>query len=123
MPDCFISYAKKDEPFARFIYDIFNSRSLSVFLASISQPGSHRLNEILKHTNQRDWVIFLASKENCSSPCILLEVAQALNKNFIPVVWDIDPSELPVWINRFQAIDLRNKSVAEINDIFSQFAK
>ena len=29
-------------------------------------------------------------------------------KTIIPVVWDVDPGQLPGWMNRFTALDLRD---------------
>ncbi len=37
-----------------------------------------------------------------------LGAALSAQKRIVPVVWDLDPSALPGWINRKQALDLRD---------------
>ena len=124
MADCIISYIKKDEIFAQYLLDILNSRNLSVILSSISfKPDEFISTNAFKNLEQKEWILFLASKEACKSPYVLQEVGLVLGKKLVPVIWDISPDELPVWINRYYAIDLRNKSPMEISDIFSGVVK
>ncbi len=44
------------------------------------------------------------------------------SKTIIPLVWDIDPSELPGWLRKYQAFDLRNFSVTEYAGKLSELA-
>lgn len=122
MADCFISYIRKDELFAQRLAEILTSRNLSVSLSSI-KPDEARSSEILNNLEEKDWIIFLASEEACKYPCVLQELGMTLVKKLVPVVWDIDPDELPVWANRFSAIDLRNKSPLEISNMLSLIVK
>jgi broad specificity phosphatase PhoE len=41
--------------------------------------------------------------------------AATLNdKNVIPVVWDMDPAQLPGWLHEYQALDLRGDDAQQI---------
>jgi hypothetical protein len=35
--------------------------------------------------------------------------ALAGEKKIVPIVWDMDPTQLPGWVNEKQAIDMRSK--------------
>ena len=37
-----------------------------------------------------------------------------IQKNLIPIVWDMDPSELPAWLKSVQAIDMREQTLVEL---------
>lgn len=50
-------------------------------------------------------------------------MALAQQKKLIPIVWDMDSSNLLGWTSRLQALDLRGASVDEIRDCMSQIAE
>ena len=88
------------------------------------QPGekwSHRTLNKLKNSN---WVIFLTSKRACSSTIENQEVGDALlaSKNLVPIVWDMDPSELPDWAKKVQTLDLRRSTIPEIQNQVTNIA-
>ena len=40
----------------------------------------------------------------------------------MPVVWDMDPSKLPGWVNNVQALDLRNTTLLDAREQVSKIA-
>ena len=119
MVDVFISYSFKDAEIAKFLFKHLKNEGLNVFKAPISiNPGERWDEEILKNLKNSSWILFLASKEACVSPIVQQEIGVALGteKNIVPVVWDMDPSELPGWVKNIQALDLRNMSLSEASD-------
>ena len=127
MPDIFISFSHHDEQLATFLYHHLMQEKLNVFLAPISiKPGERWGQEILNNLKNSSWIIFLASKNACVSPYVQQELGAALitNKKIVPIVWDMDPSELPGWINQFQAMDLRFvKTIDEVREKISSIAQ
>ena len=117
MPDVFISYSSSDTHFAEGVAQQFRRQNLSVFLACVSlRPGDRWSRKIHDQLSHSSWVIFLASRAACGSPYVQQEVgaAIALGKTLVPVVWDIDPSELPGWSNQSHASDIRGATGPEI---------
>ena len=51
-----------------------------------------------------------------ASPYVQQELGGALatEKRIVPIVWDLDPGQLPGWINQTHAIDLRQCSVFDL---------
>ena len=109
MYEVFISYTSADERFARFVHKHLTDEGLVTFLAPISlSPGGQWSQETLAALNSSRWVLFLASRAACTAPYVLQEVgaAVAAKKELIPVVWDIQPSQLPGWASQYQALNL-----------------
>jgi hypothetical protein len=126
MPDVFISYSTQDSKIAQFIYRHLNLENLSTFLAQISlEPGQKWEEEILRKLKESQWVLFLASISACSSPIVHQEMGVALGtgKQIVPIVWDMDPADLPGWLAGYQALDLRKLSLEEANMRISNIAK
>lgn len=126
MPDCFISYSTKDQRLADFVYSELSRQGLSVFMASVSlSPGENWTESILANLKSSSWVILLASRAACQSAYVMQESGMAMitEKVLIPIVWDINPSELPGWINRKHAIDLKNATIEQIQIHISQVAQ
>lgn len=126
MPDCFISYANEDSKLAEAVKAVLEARGVSVFMASVSlKPGDEWGKEIKRSLLNSHCVIFLASRRACESPFVLQELGMALgaSKKVIPVVWDIDPSELPGWIPHYQAIDVRGGTMSELTTRIDEVAK
>lgn len=126
MPDCFISYSSKDQRLADFVYSELSRQGLSVFMASVSlKPGENWTDSIIANLKSSSWVLLLASREACQSAYVLQESGMAMvtEKVLIPIVWDISPSELPGWINRKHAIDLKNATIEQIQIHISQLAQ
>jgi hypothetical protein len=125
MPDCFISYSTADEKVAASIRDLLATQNISVFMASVSlQPGQNWSKEIWNKLHASKWVIFLASEKACSSPYVQQELGAALatQKNIVPILWDMDASRLPGWIDQKQALDLRGKSVVAVGEEIKKIA-
>ena len=119
MPDVFISYSFKDKEIPEFMYKHLTDEGLDVFMAPLSvRPGERWDEKILKKLKISPWVLFLASKDACASAIVQQEVGVALGtqKNLVPIVWDMNPSELPGWVNNVQALDLRNASLLDARE-------
>ena len=118
MPDVFISYSVKDEKLARFVLSHLRQENLNVFLASISlNPGDKWTPQILNALKSSNWVFFLASKNGLASQNVQQELGAALitNKKIVPIMWDIEPAELPPWIAQFQGLCLKGQSIENIS--------
>src|SRR5260370_40059547 len=106
MPDCFISYSSQDQELANFVHSELSRPGVNAFMASASlQPGQHWSAEILNNLRGSNWVILLASRAACSSAFVNQEIGGALldSKRLIPIIWDIDPNELPGWAKSVQS--------------------
>lgn len=117
MPDCFISYASSDGQLAEFVRRELVGQGVSVFLAPVSiEPGAAWSEVIRNNLRASPWVIVLASHAAVGSAWVNQEIGAAHSgaKNIIPIVWDMPPSELPGWLGRYQAIDLRGGSLDQL---------
>lgn len=126
MPDVFISYSTQDERLAQFVLKHLTSEGLSVFLASVSlEPGVRWAPEILSNLKTSSWVFFLASQAACSSAFVQQELGGALltDKKIIPIVWDMQPSNLPGWIKQFQALNLAGATLDQAKEAISKIAE
>jgi len=119
MSDVFISYSIKDKKISEFMYKHLTNEGLDVFMAPLSvNPGEKWNEKILKNLKTSPWVLFLASKAACASAIVQQEVGIALGtqKNLVPIVWDMNPSELPGFVSNVQALDLRNATPADAQE-------
>lgn len=117
MPNCFISHATEDLRLAQVVRSVLEARGVTVFIASVSlRPGDNWSQEIRRNLLSSRCVIFLASSQACTSPFVQQELGMALgaSKKLIPIIWDIDPSDLPGWVNQSQALDLRGGSMSDL---------
>jgi hypothetical protein len=81
------------------------------FLAELSlQPGVKWKDEILQNLRAAQWVFFLATPNSCSSQAVAHEIGASLglHKKFIPIMWQIEPKDLPAWVDDRHAIDLKD---------------
>jgi TIR domain len=118
MNDIFISYSAKDEELAQFVKNHLEAQNLSVFLASISlKPGERWTPQIIENLRKSEWVILLASKNALESSNVQLEVGGAIfgKKKLVPIMWDVQPAELPRWISDYQGIILADATLESIN--------
>ncbi len=109
MVDVFISHAEADSPFAKFLHRHLTQEGLSVYLASVSMPPGERwMPHIMDNLRSSTWVLCLASRNACASPWVMQEMgaAVAVNKKLVPIVWDLQPDELPGWMKQYQAVNL-----------------
>jgi len=126
MPDCFISYSSNDQLLANFVHSELARQGLSVFMASVSlKPGENWSDVIRANLRNSSWVMLLASKAACQSAYVMQETGMAMitDKRLIPIVWDINPSELPGWIDRNHALNLAGATIEEIQVRISQIAQ
>jgi hypothetical protein len=117
MIDCFISFSTFDKKLATFVHNQLTRQNVSVFLAPISmRPGMNWTSAIWSNLKQSKWVLFLASKAACQSPFVQQEIGCAISesKRIIPICWNMDPSNLPGWLNRIQALDLRGRTYEDL---------
>ena len=122
MPDCFISHAAIDAELADRVKSILSEQNLDAFVAPLSiSPGGDWAEEVRAALLGSRLIIFLASREACRSPYVNQELGGAwfAKKRVIPVVWDMDPAELPGWISRSQAIRL----MGDAGDLADQVRK
>ncbi len=126
MPDVFISYSAKDEGLAQFVREHLVRKELDVFLASISlKTGEHWTPQIIEALRNSDWVFLLASKNALASPNVQQEVGGALfgKKKLVPIMWDVQPHDLPRWVADFQGLILTGTTMENINHQVSQLAE
>lgn len=110
MAHVFISHSTKDKSTASRLYQAFKNVGATPFLAPISiRPGALWKEEIFRELASSEWVFFLASESACKSSAVQQEIGAALSlkKQIIPLLLDIDPSDLPGFLGQEQAIDLR----------------
>jgi hypothetical protein len=119
MPDIFISYSTTDDKIARFLHQHLTDEGMQVFLAATSlQPGQRWSQEILSALRTSPWVVFLASRAACASPWVQQELGAVLitQKQLLPIVWDMPPSELPGWVKDYQALNLAHASLDDVKN-------
>jgi hypothetical protein len=125
MPDCFISYSSNDQLLANFIHSELTRQNLSVFMASVSlRPGEDWTEAIKSNLKASSWIILLASRAACRSAFVLQETGMALatDKRLIPILWDINPSELPGWVDRRHALNLKGATLQQIQTRITELA-
>jgi hypothetical protein len=125
MSDVFISYSVKDEELAQFVKSHLLAQGLSVFLASISLTlGERWTPQIVENLRNSEWVILLASKNALASQNVQLEVGGAIfgKKKLVPIMWDVQPAELPRWVSDFQGLILTGATLENITLQVAQLA-
>lgn len=125
MPDVFISYSVKDENLAQFVRDHLLKHELDVFLASVSlNTGEHWTSQIVEALRNSAWVFLLASKNALDSANVQHEAGGAVfgKKKLVPIMWDIEPNDLPRWIADYQGLILSGATMENINLQVSQLA-
>jgi hypothetical protein len=99
MPDVFISYARKDQPFASQLYAAFEKIGRTAWIDWEGIPPSAEwLQEIYSAIETADAIICVVSASSVSSKICSEEIAHAVknNKRIIPVVWQpVDETALP----------------------------
>lgn len=126
MPDIFISYSSKDLGFAADVEQHLKKEGLDVYLAAVSLiPGQRWTSEVLGKLKGSQWVLFLASREACASSYVQQELGAALisDKKIVPIIWDMPPSELPGWINQFQALNIAGATPESIRAEVTKIAE
>lgn len=126
MTDVFISYSSNDEKLADFLRRHMEQEGLEVFLASVSlEPGDRWSKKILEALKEATWVFFLGSRDACSSQYVQQEMGGAIyaKKRIIPVVWEMPASELPGWLSQWQALNLAEATVEQVQEKISAIAK
>ncbi len=101
----FISYARKDEPFAKRILQMLEQHGVSAWTDAGIMPGENwdkRLRDVLDKTN---CMIVLISKDLIQAQFALFEVgaAMGMKKKIIPISVNGKVEELPTLL-RFKSI-------------------
>ena len=125
MPDVFISYSAKDQPLAQFVHNHLVAQNLDVFLASIDLlPGSHWTPQIIHALNSSEWIFLLASENALASPSVQQEIGGAIfgGKKLVPILWDVQPNQLPAWVAQYQGLVLTGASIENVNLQIAQLA-
>lgn len=125
MPDVFVSYSAHDEQLAQFVRSHLLSQNLEVFIASISlNSGARWTPQVKTALRASDWVFLLASKAALQSPYVQMEMGGAVfgEKKLVPIMWDVEPSDLPRWVSDYQGLVLKNASSEDINVQMSHLA-
>jgi len=126
MTDVFISYSVSDEEQAKKVYSLLSEYGIKTFLAGISlEPGCNWSEEIKENLNKSQWVLFFATESACKSQAVQQELGGAWlsGKEIIPVIWDIQPSELPAWVKEKQAIDISKGNMELLKPVVDKIAK
>lgn len=125
MADVFISYSAKDEALAHHVHQYLVRENVTAFLASISlAPGVEWEPSIRENLKQSPWVFFLASRAACASSFVQQELGGAwlAGKQILPVVWDMAPTDLPGFLKKYQALDLRAGTLQDLQAAVSRIA-
>lgn len=125
MPDVFISYSAKDENLAQFVRSHLVAQELDVFLAPISlNTGERWTPQIIESLRASEWVFLLASKNALASPNVQQEIGGAIfgKKKLVPIMWDVQPNDLPRWVGDYQGLVLTGATMENINIQVSQLA-
>jgi hypothetical protein len=80
------------------------------------QPGQEWTEAIKAALRNSKTIVLLASSAALKSSFVMLEAGGALfleGKKIWPVIWDVEPAELPEWLRRYQVLDLRKLPNAE----------
>lgn len=120
-PDFFISHSTLDQAVARRVQNYLHSNGTRAFLAPFSiEPGAKWGEQILSNLRKARTVLFLASRAACASPYVNQELGGSLllNKKIIPIVWNIEPEELPGWTKELEILDLRH-GIANLNNLLA----
>ncbi len=118
MPDVFISYSRRDAKIAEGFRNRLQAAGLSVFLDTASlAPGAPWSQELRTRLGEASVVLILASVAAIQSPMVNQEAGAAVlwGKKVIPIVWELDPANLPGWLREYQALDLRGGDPVRIN--------
>ena len=124
MADLFISYAREDAAVAQAFYKHLTAAGLRVFLDTASlAPGSQWSQKLREELRAAHTVLVLASRKAMQSAMVNQESGAATlnDKKVIPVVWDMDPSQLPGWLREYQALDLRPNDAQQIRSRVESF--
>lgn len=124
--DCFVSFSSTDRALADAVASQLRGHGLSVFLAPMSiAPGDDWAASVKAALNGATWVLVLASRAACRSPFVLQEAGAAIfgRKKLVPVIWDLRPQELPGWLSRYQALDLRSSDPSSVAKRVAVLAK
>ena len=111
---------------ADFVCRELGSHGLDVFMASGSLiVGEHWSDAIRANLRASNWVLFLASKAACASPWVQQELGMAIaqSKTLIPIVWDMEPHELPGWVAESQALNLRGAPIEQLREQMGAIAE
>ncbi len=126
MADIFISYAHEDGTIANAFHNRLTEAGLSVFRDAISlAPGSQWSQKIREELKAARMVLVLASQTAMQSDWVKQESAAAAlaGKRVIPVVWNIEPTQLPGWLHEYQALDLRGQDARQIQTRVETFVQ
>lgn len=125
MTDIFISYSHQDEELARRLKDCFEEHRLSAFLAGMSLPPGQKWTEkILNALRDADWVFVLATPNAMESDAVQQEIGGALygQKNIVPIMVGLGPTELPRWLSDFQGVVASQDDATDISQQISEIA-
>jgi TIR domain len=119
MHDVFISYSAKDQAVADLVRRHLLDQKLNVFLASISLDiGNHWTPQIFDALQNSEWFFLLASRNALASANVQQEVGSAIShkKKIVPIMWDLQPNEIPGWIAAHHGVVLADANNMENNN-------
>jgi hypothetical protein len=111
--DVFLSYKSEDRPFAEDVRRKLKKKTLEVFLDQASiQPGSDWQDALFDALRQSRVLLFLVTHNSLQSDWCRQEAfaALALKKRVICALRNVSPRDLPVPLNRFQAVEVQTDS-------------
>ena len=126
MTDVFISYSSKDSEPAKKLYSLLHSVGVDTFLAEISIKSSDKWKEkIVAQMNEAKWVILLMSRNASKSMAVAHEIGAAIfsKKNMHVIIWDMEPNEIPSWIQDIQVINLAKGEQYKVNELINELSR
>jgi hypothetical protein len=126
MGKVFLSFSSQDDQLATFVAGELTNHGIAVFKAPLSiAPGESWSKAITENLRSSEWVVVLMSQRAASSKWVNQEIGAAHvgGKKLVPVVWDMEPSELPGWLRDYQAMDLRGKNWEQVRAEVLSIAK
>lgn len=124
--DVAISYTQRDQELANLVFDILSRLGLSVFTVRIERNLSERGAELVRaNLKASRWVLLLASEHACKFfGAHFKSVSPALDGvELISIIWDVEVSALPSWIDREFVLDIQGVTVAQFQRRVAELAR
>lgn len=122
MPDIFISYSTNDNKIATALKQSCSRYGLDAFLAEVSiLPGRQWQTNIITNLKASKYFFFLATRDSIKSNNCQIEIGAALasNRNFIPILYNLEVYELPQWISSYQVLKLGRDNNQQLVSLLS----
>jgi excisionase family DNA binding protein len=126
VPDVVIGYGAANKRVADFAKTQLKAEGQRVFMAPVPfSDGKTWAGEVRRNVNNSLWTVMLASKDACETVLGDSEVVANLGggDKIVPVVWDMEPRDLPYWMPRDRVLDLRGITIEDIRSRMTEIAE